>query len=362
MTTLSHYGHHANHGLFLAGDCIITYTGEFIFPAENMSHYDINGEEFHLHENLENIPGPRFFPGISHPTAQDLPQDWQQERQAVSAILHTLILDLQTIIGEGQAQAAVATVLAYTTHPFLSQYTVAIGKPGLWIHGQRGSGKSILAETLMRLCGMRNHFPLTRDATPTAYERTFATYCGIPVHIDEWRNSHLKANRYNQSKIETLLSNTFTGLAIAKGTSHISKSIHLVTPNTVPIITGEETTNDAALLSRYIVIQSKADPSIPLGDHAHSIRSIMERSSTYYLITRYILRHFTEFISCSAYHITDYHGDHNSEYNSARTLENHAVIHGALAATLALITAPDPNNGQQHLDTLATWLKSNCHA
>lgn len=354
MTTLNHYGHHPEHQLFLAGDCIITYSGNFIFPEENMSHYTINDQEFYLDERLTNYVAPVFFPGIDHPTAMDLPEDWQQERETVAAILHTLLRDLHNLIGHGSAEALIATTLAFLMHPHLLNSGIACGKPGLWIHGPKGSGKSNIAQLLMRLCGMHNHFPLTGDATPLAYERIFATYSGIPVHIDEWRNSHLKANRIHQSKIEGLLSSAYTGLAIAKGTADASNSIQLAKAITVPIITGEQVTNDSALLSRYILVTA-SPRQIPMGDHMDSIHSILSRSSEYYRITRFLLRVTGQFSAMTTHRISSYLQASASISSDGRMRENQAIIHSAFSAALNLITAPDPNNGEHYLQSLETW-------
>lgn len=357
MTTLNHYGHHPEHQLFLAGDCIITYSGNFIFPEENMSHYSINDQEFHLDERLSNFISPVFFPGIDHPTAMDLPEDWQQEREAVAAILHTFLRDLHNLIGHGSSEALIATTLAFLIHPHVVNSGITLGKPGLWIHGPKGSGKSIIAQLLMRLCGMHNHFPLTGDSTTAAHERIFATYSGIPVHIDEWRNSHLKANRIHQSKIEGMLCNAFNGLAIAKGTSDKSASIQLAKAITVPIITGEQVTNDSALLSRYIHVTA-SPRQIPMGDHMDSIHSILSRSTEYYRITRFLLHTSTQFTAMAMSRIQQYIHANPSTSDQGRTLENRAIIHSTLSAALKLLTAPDPNNGEHYLQSLETWFNN----
>lgn len=359
MTTLNHYGHHQDHDFFLAGDCLITSSGNFIFPEENMSHYTVNGHDFHPHEDLQNYQAPIFFPGIDHPTAMDLPADWQQERETVAAILHTFLRDLHNLIGEGAAEATLATTLAFLIHPHLAHSLHhPLGKPGLWIHGPKASGKSIIAQLLMRLCGMHNHFPLTRDSTPAAYEKIFATYSGIPVHIDEWRNverrGSSKANRYNQQKIESLICNAYAGLEMAKGSSE-SKSIQLSKAFTVPIITGEQVTEDSALLSRYILVT--AEPrQIPMGDHMDSIHSILSRSTEYYRITRFLLHVTHQFAASAMARMQSYiQANPNPLSVQGRTLENRAIIHSTLSATLKILTAPDPNNGQHYLDSLETW-------
>jgi hypothetical protein len=273
---------------------------------------------------------------------------------------------MQKLIGEGPAEAAIATTLAFLIHPHLTSLPRPLGKPGLWLHGPKGTGKSIIAEILMRLCGMHNHFPLTRDATKFACQRTLESYSAIPVHIDEWRNAERRGRskaREHQCNIEGLLSNAFTGLPIAKGTAHISKSINLVTPHTVPLITGEETSSDHALLSRYIIIDIKGRDTtyIPRGDHPDSIHSMLQRAKEHYRITRFLLRHSSHFIPMAMDRVQSYINAHAATSEHPRTLENHAIIRSALSAALQLITAPDPNTGQHHLDSLDTWLKSHCH-
>jgi hypothetical protein len=178
----------------------------------------------------------------------------------------------------------IAAILQYLAHP--ETIDQIPGKPGLWVQGAKGSGKTQTIMAFLRMLGyVQNYGVIGLTGTKVGIERSLSQFDCLPVHIDEWRN--IRAS----DELVGFITNAFNGLSIAKGTAQGSKSIRLSRAATIPIITGEDMTTDTALLSRYIrlTMSASARTGTPEEQRLNFFR-MQELSGQFYRIGRLLMR------------------------------------------------------------------------
>lgn len=152
---------------------------------------------------------------------------------------------LSEAIGENEAATALGWVSAV---PFMEDVFDYCGSfPFLFITGQTTSGKSTVAEWLMRFFGIDGGGKSISQTTSVAVQRLLAYYSCLPTFLDEYRNSKeilpktgFLRNVYNRQSSGKGVKADF-GLREAKVRGTL-------------VVAGEETPKDAALLSRFIPI------------------------------------------------------------------------------------------------------------
>lgn len=143
------------------------------------------------------------------------------------------------------------TVLAFTIATVFSDHIFGVKNnfPMLFLYGEGGSGKGTVCEFAQYLFGMpQPPLKLTEKAnTDKARVRKFATYCNVPVRIEEFSNS-----------IDMSATKTLTNLYDRFGYERSSMETRYGT-ETVPIrstvmITGNEYPADDPLMQRLVLL------------------------------------------------------------------------------------------------------------
>lgn len=119
--------------------------------------------------------------------------------------------------------------------------------PFLFLTGKRGCGKSTVGEWLMDAFGLENAGKMASDTTQVGLQRYLSYYSSLPVFVDEYRNTKqitmkngFLRNAYNrQSAGKGIKANFGVREARIRGTL---------------LISGEETPEDNALLTRCILV------------------------------------------------------------------------------------------------------------
>ncbi|MFA5153607.1 MAG: DUF3854 domain-containing protein [Clostridia bacterium] len=148
-------------------------------------------------------------------------------------------------IGDMQANACLGWMAAVM---FLEDVFDLYGCfPFLFITGRRGSGKSTIAEWLMNFYGLENAGKMAADTTPVGLQRYLAYYSSLPVFVDEYRN--VKQVTYKNGFLRNVYNRQSAGKGIKSDFGVREAKIR----GTL-LISGEETPEDNALLTRCIVV------------------------------------------------------------------------------------------------------------
>lgn len=345
------YGWNKDGKFYLLGDCAVKEGGEFIFPDRNGIIW-INGTGYRNSDNMAafTTKPPMLFPECKNPKEFYESMDWEQERKEIGEIWQNLLDDYAESFGGYAGYAAVAGMIQYLSHPEVRPQIG--GKPGLAVQGEKGSGKTKSIEYLMRVMGYPlNYGYISLGGTKVGVERSLCQFSNLPFHIDEWRNENA------DPRLEDLLRNCYNETATPKGTPNGNKGVRKLIPSTIPIVTGEDWTTDAALRSRYIrIIASQAFDNTLTGDEDESTQRqsgidqqskrdrryyrIMERSEQYHRIGRFLFKYRDKFSEETIRLAKSFQASGNamSRIRDSRARQVFGVFIGALTAAQKLIT------------------------
>ena len=156
-----------------------------------------------------------------------------------------MIDDLETVFDNKNVRLAIGWCVAcLLSDEIFKKYACF---PILFIGGKRESGKTTLGNWLMAMMGMADTAGDSISSSPAGAERNLAWFASLPYWLDEYRNS----NRV-KSKWEGFLRNAYQRQTPSKGTLGANIRSHDVRAGI--LLSGEETPQDNALLSRCIVI------------------------------------------------------------------------------------------------------------
>ncbi len=280
-------------GLYILGDCAFGKKPfDVIFPDhENIiwnqgAGYRIDPDD--LGEFAHKIP-PMFFQSDDDETPQQVFQkimdDPEKEKQEVTAILEELIWNMMGTTGGLEGVLLVCAALAYAVAPeTIKKHN---SQHGIWLHGQAGSGKTDTARQLMCIWGYILSYDIPtmgEGTTNVGMDRLMSQYCSWMMHLDEFREDEA-----NKAKVASLR-NAYNRQSKKKGRMDQTKKTNSYTPLTMPIVTGESTTTDAATKSRFIgiILSAEKRHGTP-SEQADRYKNMMLNAEKYHRIGRWIM-------------------------------------------------------------------------
>lgn len=344
------YGQHRDSGIFLLGDCGWAEDEKdgFLFP-------DYNGIIWYKGVGYKNSDAldtfchrpPMMFPGAKNPKEAHAAIDWDVEKADVAKIWRSALSISMQSFGDMAGLGMVAGMLQYLAHP--ETLTMIGGKPGLWVQGAKGSGKTQTIKAFMRMLGyIENYGMVGLTGTKVGIERSLSQFDCLPVHLDEWRNVRASDD------LVGFITNAFNGIAIAKGTAVGSKSIRLSRAATIPVITGEDMTTDTALLSRYQrLTMSAASRTGTQDEQREGYFRMLEESAQFFRIGRFLTRQRRKFglrvVELAKEFIAD--KETMAAIRDARAREVTGICYAALVAAQEIIVG-QPFAGEKQI---AAW-------
>jgi hypothetical protein len=347
MIHLTHLGWHAAHSFYLMGDCIVQDGqphGTFHFPdAEGV--YRIGTQAFTPVKQLDHLSAPKLFPLSTHPQADYEAIDWQQERAEIGRIFLDLCHDFEFLHPGGGSPAFIAGILQYLACPEI--YQTFGGKPSLWTHGVKMSGKSRTVSLSMRLLGCNPRAKILIGSGAAGISRTLASVSNLPVHYDEYRRQDPRGDFARRGLIDDPLRaayNLFPYLG--------------ETPLTAALITGTDLTDDSALRSRYIIIECQ-----PQQGMAPCLERMLLLSDQYHRIGRYLIRHrFTFAHAVKAAALKADTVSPLTEIDSGRERHNACIFFAVFRVAGETLLGKDTSlHFSQQSNAFAAWLPNSQH-
>lgn len=162
--------------------------------------------------------------------------------------------------------------------------------PGLWLHGQAGSGKSTIVEWMMAVWGFQVHGGLSlksRAVSAVGLLEEANRYSNLPLWADEF-----KQDMVDEDKVG-VLHNAFNRSSQVKyNPGNVQRVMR-----TVFAVSGESTASDAALRGRYAHVQVSAmrREKDAEGRDVNHAKWFDAHRKHFYQFGRYLLEHREEF-------------------------------------------------------------------
>jgi len=212
---------------------------------------------------------------------KNAPED-QTEIGVLRAFFREICQRVTETLGGSQGLLALGSMFAYAAAPeIFAQYG---SFPGLFVHGQKGSGKTKLISWLMAVWGflVQSGISLTeRASTVVGMLQELENYSNLPVWFDEYRDHQI-----DQGKV-AVLRNSFDRARQAK----YSEDGKQRETRTAPVVAGESTSSDAATRSRFPHIQVSAHQR----KENHLVWFTANRHS-FFLLARSLMERRAEFV------------------------------------------------------------------
>ena len=247
--------------------------------------------ELSAHPELNFVPVPR---GEAAPAAgKELDLDpkarAEREEELLRAFFREFCQRMQRTVGGEEANLLIGGFFSCAAAPeIFSQYSLF---PGVWVHGQANSGKSTVCELLMEIWGFSlQSGMMLRGKTVSAIGlfQALNQYSNLWVWGDEYRN-----NEVDEDKMGAL-HNGYNRASQAK----FNPSGFQRVVRTNFIVSGESTSNDAALRSRYPHVQMSATRRIGTEEEQkENFQWLLRHRKFFYLFGRYILENRRRFVS-----------------------------------------------------------------
>lgn len=234
------YGYQPD-GTWLFGDCIIGSDGA-VEPEEHI------------------IPG-LFAPRLLTRRPPNI------EPRHATEVLRVFVALLEHSVGPVDARRAIGMALSYVAAPYLLMNRRE--HPGLWLHGVRACGKTVIARWLAQIFGLGQMCAIrVGDSTCEGLSRSLRQYCCLPVTLDEYRAGRVAFDKETVLRGAADRGAGFNAVADSKLVSRRDASL------TSPIVCGEKPSVDAATRCRYLHIQPGLAGRLSGGD-LHAMTAIL---------------------------------------------------------------------------------------
>lgn len=310
VTQLVCYGAEQPENLWFVDDCAFAPDATQILPDRDGIFWYC-GKGYKFHRNADQIPvgeedqafriKPLPLMQPDHGLAIDAQGEFSLERNsaddpvAVQQLLGNLVLHLNASYGGHDGAMLVAASLAFFAGPNL--FAESGQFPGIWITGEKGSGKTFTAKWLMGLHGVAGIASGLSFKTSTAVgiQIAMGQYANIPVWGDEFKESELR-DPGSIGVIHGGYNREVPTKWAADGRSRTIRSNLLVT--------GESACANAATMSRFITtVAAREKRSGSSADQRERLAWLQRNQQLFFTIGRMVLRQRARFVASVKEHL-----------------------------------------------------------
>ena len=221
------------------------------------------------------------------------------------------------------------TMYSYSAAPEIFEHYGLF--PGLWVHGQMSSGKTKFIEWLMRIRGFNRTAGISlMEGTAVGLLCDNENYSNEPVSVDEYHQGQIKPEK------EAILQDAYNRQMSSKW---IPPDGIQRTMRTSFIVSGESTSSNAALRSRYPHIQvSAAKRKEHLGDKEREHLQWMEASKeAFFILGRFLHENRAEFVGLVQTNLEDWLSSPQTQALNERERMVHGICWASWQAMTVLI-------------------------
>ena len=281
-------------GTWFLGDCAVSATGQIIMPDEEGIIW-IGDRGYVLADRGREgkfVQGePKLRPHIKIESAQIpcLSDNSVTPQERLRDFLREFAGVMDASMGGFEGRLMIGSMFSFTAAPEIYRQFKCF--PGLWVHGEPGSGKSSTTDSLMRIWGfsLGKGLDIIKNVTVPGIQMAGEQYSNLPVWLDEFRNDEV-----DEAKLAILRSTYMRG-GMAKCT-HDGEQREL---RTAFIVSGDSTTSDAATRGRFPHVQVAATKRAYDGDPVITAEVLLwfkQHDPFLFLFGRFLLENRREYV------------------------------------------------------------------
>ena len=329
-------GHKFLRGLWFFDDCAITPEGTTLLPdADRIYWYDGEGyAHSRKGRELDFIQGrPKLKPEVQIPEVEFDTSDWDKTSREIhctsplAGFFREVCRRFSDSAGGPEGLVVVGALLGYAAAPEI--YATRNMFPSVWISGQMGSGKTVFTSWAMALQGFRIQAGMgitSKNVTAVGIACQLENYSNLAFWLDEFRQHQIAADK------EPLLRDSYSRQLAAKWTPDGKQRVI----RTMPLVSGESTSGDAATRSRY--------PHILLSEQRrleNHFDWMQEHHEYFFFFWRELLIRRREFVTLALEQIELWMKHPELKAVSSRDRITHAVAYAALMAASVIFESHD---------------------
>lgn len=338
------FGWHATSKLWFSGDSAITPEGALLRP-------DVDGVIWHnglgYRMGTADWEGESFAMG--RPTWQpEQALRWDVERglflepgdqdhsEAMRELFLSLQLTLIETLGGPEGLLVLGAMFSFAAAPEFFEREKWF--PGLWIHGERGSGKTMLARWMMRVWGFNLEGGVNLpNCTKVGMQLASQQYSNLPLWFEEYQST------LDQAKVE-MVKSLYNREPLLK--KEFGEQRRRIVSNAV--ITGEATAADSAIRQRF--------PHVQVSDKRRKGNTqewFQSNEHVFFTLGRFALRNRTEFVKEFYRAWRAWNAEPLLRVADERSKQVHGVSWAGFVAFNEILGKATP---PKELDNLKTWL------
>ena len=334
-------------------DCAFDCEGKQVLPNHGgIFHHQ--GVGYALQRNLDGVPigeedqafrfksRPRMHPG------QGLSYDSQgkitlkpgcpDDPSALQDLLGNFVLNLHESYSKQDGEMLVGAAVGFFAAPEL--YAERNQFPGIWIHGEKGGGKTATAQWLLALFGFKHIESGLSFKTSTAVGMQIALgqYANIPVWGDEYKEGEL----YHPNVVGVVHGGFNREIASKWSADGRTRSIR-----TSLLVTGESTSSNTATMSRYVTVVAAREKRVGTEEEQlQRLKWLQSHRQYFFAVGRVILCHRAGFVERFKTYLEEW--EHASELASVepRARFTYGVSYAGFMALNELVPIYDSKQSQ----------------
>lgn len=201
--------------------------------------------------------------------------------------------------------------------------------PGIWVHGQASSGKSLMCEWMMELWGF-NNLPngvnlRSKNSSAVGLMQAADQYSNLPVWLDEFKSDIL----VGEDKLSVIQNAYNRGGQVKFNPSRIQRLMR-----TSYVISGESTSNQPSIRSRFPHIQMSKHLRVGTQEEQReNLQWFNKHRKYFYFFGRYIIEHRRRFVAAFNRHMESW----EAEQIDPRIKYVHGVAYASWMAMVQLL-------------------------
>lgn len=219
--------------------------------------------------------------------------------------------------------------------------------PGIWIPGEKGTGKTVAAKVCMSLWGFADlEQPMSfKSSTTVNAIITLGQLANIPNWGDEYKQGHLKEEATMVNIVHCGFNREIPGKYSPDGTMRKVRTGFL--------ITGESTCSEAATMDRYLTVNAaKENWRGSAEDGLRRFRWLLANRKHFFVLVRSVLRRRKAFVETVLKELTAWENNPDLATAEARG----KFCHGVAYASLIALTRVIPFAPEESIRLMKDWM------